>query len=198
MCSLVLRTSIGRLLFEWNLWIAQLPEQTLARVKHLLPIYPSEGRFSSIVLPPLLSIFPRMCSAFHQHVLGRFAVLVCISTPEIQDLALFLNAKKTSWGLFFPCSHLYYEGVEPFSRELFSFLYFHYLFFVGSGQIVCSSLYLHLTRLFSHSSRGFFFGYDASLIMALALPSVCLSAVCPESHSLHFFFNSSILLSCIP
>lgn len=195
MCPLVLRTSIGRLLFEWTLRIAQLPEQTLARVKHLLPIYPSESRFSSTVLPPILSIFPGMCSAFYQHVLGRFAVPLCISTPESQDLSLFLNAKQNSWGLFFPRSSSVLLRRWPFSREPFSFLYFHFLcrFWADCVQFPVSSL----DQAFSHSSRGFFFGYDASLIVALALPSVCLSAVCPESHSLHFF-NSSILLSCIP
>lgn len=125
-----------------------------------------------------------MCSAFYQHELGGFAVLVCISAPESLRPSTFLEYKKNFLRpIFFSVSSSVLLRRWAVLQRTFFFSHFHYLFRRFWADCV-QFLVFALDQAFSHSSRGFFFN-DACLIVALALPSVGLSAVCLESQSLH-------------
>lgn len=64
---------------------------------------------------------------------------------------------------------------------------------MGFGQIAGNFLpVFSLDQASSHSSRVFC--SNANFIVALALPSQCLSAAYPESHFLHFLFFFFALL----
>ncbi len=65
--------------------------------------------------------------------------------------------------------------------------------FVRFGQIACSSLPVFSLDQTS-SQRSKVFCSDASLMVALARPTSCFSAVCPKSYSLHFPFFLFALL----
>ncbi len=66
-------------------------------------------------------------------------------------------------------------------------LYISSVFFVGFGQIACSSLpVFSFVQATSHNSEAL--RSNASLMVAGDLPSSCLSDLYPEFHSLHFPF----------
>lgn len=162
--------------------------------EHLLPIYRSEGRFSSTVLPHPSYSFSRHVLAILSARAWRIAILVYVSTREIQDLALYLNAKKLLEADFFRVLICITKALAVLQR---TFLVFSLSFFCRFWADCVQFPLFSLDQAFSHSSKGGFFCYDASLIVALALPSVCLSAVCP-GFPLSPFSIPSFLLSSNP
>ena len=119
---------------------------------------------------------------------SQIEVLVCMGTPENPNTGTFLESRNFLRPIFsvLICTT---RALAALQRPL---CYFS-VFLVGFGQIACSSLpVFSLDQAFSHGSRVFC--SDASLTIALALPSVCPSAVYPESHSIHFPFLLFALL----
>lgn len=136
------------------------------------------------------------------HVLFFFPVYVQHSTSKfLANCGPLLqgHSEESNPGTFLECrkffeanlfrSHLDHQGTSALQRPLCTFS----VCFVGSGQSACSSLPLVFSNDQASPQRSRVFCSDANFIVALTLPSLHSSAVCPESHSFHLL--SSFLLS---
>lgn len=143
------------------------------------------------------------CQPPHVLFLSPVCVLHSISTclsdcsPRLHEhsgesnLGIFWNA-RTFWGRFFPSSSILPRALAALKRPLYSFG----VFFVGFGQIACSSLPIFSLDQAS-SQRSRVYCPDIGLIIALALSNASLSAAYPGSHSLHFQCSPFLLFSIL-
>ncbi len=151
---------------------------------------------SQLILSKAVFLLSTHHVPFFFPVYAKRSTSICLAefTPRLQGYSEYSNH-----GTFLECRNLLrpiFSVLIWITRALAalqgSFCIFS-VCFVGFAQIAYSSLpVFSFDQTFSQRSRVFC--SNASLMVALARPTSCFSAVCPESHSLHFLFLLFALL----